>query len=101
MYKGNVAKLRMEKCLTIGGQMVDTQFICEVMDYREEEGSIFLALSNGTLTDLSLNAIYKCEVQTGEYTVWCTGLLVDRYCSRDGKIVKMKIQNGFYKINIK
>lgn len=100
MFKGNIAKLKMEKSLIIGERTEDAQFIGEVLDYQED-GKIYFLLPNAELTELSLNAIYKCEIQTTDDAVWCTGTLVERYCADKGKVVKMKIENGFYKINIK
>ena len=101
MYEGNMAKIRMDRNLIIGGTTDDTQFDCIVLGYDEQEGSLLLTLQAGVLTELSLNAIYRCEIYMGEHNIWCTGTIADRCCTGDGKIVKMKIQNGFYKINIK
>lgn len=101
MYKGHVATIRMDRSLLIGETAEDTQFDGIVLDYDEQEGNLLLALQTGELTEISLNAIYRCEIQMKESGVWCTGTVVDRCCSGAGKIVNIKIENGFYKINIK
>ena len=101
MYEGNMAKIRMDRNLIIGGTTADILFDCKISNYDETEENILLVLQGGNLEDLSLNAVYQCEIQEAENAVLCTGIIVDRCCTSEGKIVKMKIQNGFYKINIK
>ena len=101
MYKGNTAKLTMKQNLIIGAEPDGRQFACEVLDYDEQECILSLALMTGTLTDLSLNAVYECDIEMEGYGVRCDGVLSERYSANSGQNVKVKIKNGFYKITIK
>lgn len=101
MRKGDVAKLKMQKMLCADGQKVADVHECFVLQYDAEQENIYLALQNGTLTNLSLDGVYKCEIQRDEESVACTGRIQERYCSGPYKILKFRIENGFYKINIK
>lgn len=101
MRKGDRAELKMQKVLRTGQVSDDTVYTCVVSAYCAQQESLSLILQSGKLTDLSLDAIYTCEIHTEQEQLRCTGRIRERYCDIEGKILKMKIENGFYKINIK
>lgn len=101
MRKGNHAKIYLKKMLCAGALLNEREHIATVLQYNEKKECIFLLLETGKLAELSLDAIYECEIQTEEGGISCTGRIVERYCGAVGKIFKFEIENGFYKINIK
>jgi hypothetical protein len=60
-----------------------------------------LVLQEQELEDVLLDAIYHCSIVVNAEEISCTGIVMERFCSAIGKIVKFKIKNGFYKINLK
>lgn len=101
MKRGNIATLRMKNMLGIG-QLVDKKtYSCQLLHFDKMAESVYLILQDAKLESLSLDAIYYCEVQDGEENISCTGRISERYCGPAGKTVKLKIENGFYKISIK
>ncbi len=101
MKKGDMAKLKMQKMLYAEGQIIADTHDCLVLQYDDRQESIYLALQSGTLTNLSLDGIYRCEIHSNEENVACTGRIQERYCSGLHKVLKLRVENGFYKINIK
>lgn len=101
MKKGNHVELHLKKMLCIGAVLNEQTHIATVWEYDEKKECIFLLLETGKLTDLSLDAIYDCKIQTEEGGFSCTGRITERYCGAAGKIFKFEIENGFYKINLK
>lgn len=101
MKKGDGFTLQMKQVLRIGASMQDTVLQGKVVHFDEKEACLYLCLETGKLTEVSLDAIYECRVVSGEEQLLCTGRIRERYCSESGKICKMEIKNGFYKINLK
>ena len=44
-----------------------------------------------------LEGIYECSIEDPKDPVVCKGILKERYWNKAGRVVKFKIQNGFYK----
>ena len=65
------------------------------------EENIYVLLKEGELEELSLDGIYLCKVTSGEYEESCTVRIKERFLGPRGKTVKVKIENGFYKISLK
>lgn len=101
MRKGNYAKLYLKKMLRIGAALEEREHTATVLRYDVKKECIFFLLGSGRLTDLSLDAIYECEIQTEEGRLSCSGRITERYCGIEGKTFKFEIENGFYKINLK
>lgn len=101
MKRGNLATLRMKNMLRGGAATDVSRYSCRIVRFDKKEECIYLILLDGKLEKLSLDAIYYCETQDGEEVISCTGRISERYCSPEGKTVRFKIENGFYKINIK
>lgn len=101
MRKGDSAILKMEKALCAGREKDETAYPCTVLQYDEKKECIYFVLDKGSLTTLSLDAVYECRVQSGEMSVRCVGRVKERYRSEWGQVFKFEIKNGFYKINIK
>lgn len=101
MKTGDVAELKMQKVLCKGQQMDEKTYICEILKYDAQQECVVLILKTDKLTDISLDAVYKCEVSRDGVCTWCTGRVYKRYCSAKGKILRLQVENGFYKINIK
>lgn len=101
MKKGNYVELYPKKMLRAGVALDERTHIATVLQYDEKKECIFFLLKSGKLTDLSLDAVYECEIQTEEGRLSCTGRIAERYCAATGKTFKFEIENGFYKINLK
>lgn len=101
MRQGDSAALYMKKLLRAGDALDDDVYSSAVLQYDEKEECIYLRLESGRLTDLSLDAIYECKIQTEKEQLHCTGRIKERYRGVAGKTFKFEIENGFYKINLK
>ena len=101
MEKRKPAQLRMKKMLRTGGGMDENIYQCSVLACDEKTERLYMILEEGDLTALSLDAVYECSMMDDDVCVRATGRVQERYCSEEGKIVKIAIENGFYKNNIK
>lgn len=101
MEKWRTAQLRMRKMLCTGGSLDETIYRCSVLDYDEKNEKLYLVLEEGDLAFLSLEAVYECRIMEENICISATGRIQERYCCEEGKIVKIAIENGFYKNNIK
>jgi len=101
MKQGNRVELKMKKMLCTPESIDEKKHLCKVLRYDVKEECIYLMLGNDLLTDISLDALYECEVEGSEGKMHCSGVVKDRYYNEFGKIIKFEIKNGFYKINVK
>ena len=101
MNKGNVVKLIMTQPLSVGQMLDEKVYVCELVSYDRQQEMVFLILNEGELKELSLDAIYECQIFTEEAMFQCTGRIVERFHDTEGKKVNLRVKNGFYKINIK
>ena len=101
MKTGNVVKLKMKKVLRIGMAQDETLYEGKLQWYDEKEERIYLVLQDENLMNISLDAIYQCEILSESNRFICDGRVEERYCSSNGKTVKIRIKNGFSKINLK
>ena len=101
MRKGNYAELYLKKMLCAGAISDGRKHIATVLQYDERKECIFFLLQAGSLTELSLDAVYECDIQTEEEHLSCIGRIAERYYGAAGKTFKFEISNGFYKINLK
>lgn len=95
------AKIRMKKSLLKEETTDEKTYDCSVMRYDKEEESIYLILRDENLMDISLDGIYECVIYRGTVGIKCEGRIVDRYVNQDERIVRFRVEKGFYKINIK
>ena len=58
---------------------------------------MYLVSEEAELTSYSLDGIYECSIENLEDPVICKGIIKERYWNKAGKVMKFKIQNGFYK----
>lgn len=98
MYEGNPVDLRMEKVVSADGIFDETTRQCKVCKYDPEEDYIYLELLEDGLTAISLDAKYRCYISAKTELLYCTGVVKDRYCKEDRKILKFRIENGFYNV---
>ena len=101
MNKGNVVKLIMTQPLSVGQMLDEKVYVCELVSYDRQQEMVFLILNEGELKELSLDAIYECQIFAEEAMFQCTGRIVERFHDAEGKKVNLRVKNGFYKINIK
>lgn len=101
MNKGNVVKLIMTQPLSVGQMLDEKVYVCELVSYDRQQEMVFLILNEGELKELSLDAIYECQIFAEEAMFQCTGRIVERFYDTEGKKVNLRVKNGFYKINIK
>lgn len=101
MKRGDRVELKMEKVLRAQDTKDKATYACTVLEYDAGRESICLLLEAGKLTDISLDAIYSCKIQSEEEQISCTGRICERYYGKAGKIIEFQIKSGFYKINLK
>lgn len=98
MYIGDNAELVMEKLLLSGGSLEQEVLKCKIIGNDEAEERFFMVLEDGELPRVSLDAIYKCTIETKEERIYCDGMVKERYKSEDGDMVVFQIENGFYQL---
>ena len=96
-YEGCTAKLRMDRVILEDSFFDETEYLCKIIAYDEEEETLYLTSEEAELTSYSLDSIYECSIDDQDNPVICKGILKDRYWNKAGKVMKLKIQNGFYK----
>ena len=101
MKTGDKAVLNMKKTLLVNTVPDEKNYLCEVLRYEPKQECIYLVLENDLLPAVSLDAVYECRIQEQKDTLICTGRIKERYYNAYGKILKLEIENGFYKINLK
>ena len=101
MRRGDQAELRVKKVLLSGIVPDGLVHRCKVLSLNEKEECIYLLLEESELEELSLDNIYECAIESKDRIIKCTGRIKERYRGPEGKKLKVQIENGFYKINIK
>ena len=101
MYDGDRAVISMIHNYLEGGKQDETVYKCTVIEYQKEMVQLHLRMSTGEITDISLDAVYECRIQTLKGEAVCKGVIKERYENRAGMILIFQIVNGFYEINIK
>lgn len=101
MKQGDYAELTMKKVLCIDSIHDQKIYFCKILRYDVKQECIYLVLENDILTNISLDAIYDCMIQTSEDKTKCSGRVKERYNDEYGQVLKFEIENGFYKINVK
>ncbi len=101
MREKKQAFLTMKKILRAGEKPDEKTYVCSVVDYKEKTECLYLLLQEGSLTDLSLDAVYECRIMEADCEIQSTGRIRARYFCEHGKMLEMRIENGFYKNNIK
>lgn len=98
MEVGSIVKVTMEKVLKKGLELDNKEYFCEILSYDEESQMLHLGCERKVLTELSLDARYRCLCEEDEYEVYCLGLIRERFENEEGSVVQFFIENGFYKI---
>lgn len=101
MYDGDRAQLSMKQYLKEDKELDARVFSCTVIEYKKETEQVHLLMSDGNLTDISLDAVYECRIKTLKGESVCTGMIRERYENRAGMILILQIVNGFYEISVK
>ena len=96
-YGGCTAKLRMDRVILEDSFFDETEYLCKIIAYDEEEETLYLVSEEAELTFYSLDGIYECSIEDPKDPVVCKGILKERYWNKAGRVMKFKIQNGFYK----
>lgn len=96
-----MTRLRMQKPLKISQEHNKKEYPCSLVSYDEKEETLCLRLLEGELSEISLDALYECEITEQEGILLAIGRVQERYRSRLGAMLKIYIENGFYKNNIK
>ena len=100
MKQGDKARLVVKKHLRKEYMKTYGDLEGTVIRYEEKEACIYLLLEKEELTNASLDIIYGCEVISEEEKLTFTGRIKERYYNELGKVLKVEIENGFYKISI-
>ena len=101
MRAGDKIKLNMKQALYAGMILDDAIHEGQLHKFDETEECLYLVLTDVPLQDISLDAIYECEIVSENERMLCAVRVRERYKSEVGKTLKAEIKNGFYKINIK
>lgn len=98
MYIGDTVELEMEKLLLAGGSLERDILKCRIIGNDEVEEQFFMVLEEWELPRVSLDAIYKCTIETKGERIYCDGMVKERYKSEDGDMIVFQIENGFYQL---
>ena len=101
MKKVDRVEIYMQRTLRVGDTTDKTVYPCEYLRYDSRKECLYLLAKDTALTAFSLDAVYICELQTGDEELQCTGRMKERSNQPVGKVLKIEIENGFYKNNIK
>ena len=96
MYEGFPAELQMERIFTSDGVFEEESYHCKVVRYKEDDDYVTLHLQRGDLTSISLDAKYRCYINTKEEVLQCTGVVYERYQNKGDNVLSFKIEDGFY-----
>ena len=96
MYEGNNVELKMERVISSDQIYDDTSHSCRVQRYESEDDYIYLRLREENLTQISLDAKYRCYLHTKTEVLYCTGVVKERYRSDNENILVFRIENGLY-----
>lgn len=97
MYEKCDALLQMEQLFLQEGFFDEEPHPCRVIFCDREAERIHLVSTEAKLPRFSLDAAYLCQIETEEASVFCRGIIVERYENKAGKVVVFAIKNGFYK----
>ena len=101
MRTGDNVILKMKQPLLIGMALDEKAYEGKLQRFDETEECCFILLREAMLTDISLDAVYQCEINTQIERISCIGRVRERYHDANGKTIKFEIKNGFSKINVK
>ena len=96
MGSGNVAVLTMVQPLCKAEKLDRKAYMCKLLAYDSKQAVIKLLLQEAQLQEVSLDALYQCQVQAKEQVVRCVGRIQERYRSNEGPIIELQVKNGFY-----
>lgn len=94
-------RLQMQRTLKQSEEYNPKEYPCSLVSYDEKEEVLYLRLLDGALTEMSLDAVYGCVIEEEEKSLLAEGRILERYRSEAGCMIRMRIENGFYKNNIK
>ena len=89
MYDGDKAVLTMVQYLKEDKEKDENIYEATVIEYQKEMEQVHLILRSGSLSDISLDAVYECRIRS----ITCE--------NRAGMILVLQVTNGFYEINLK
>ena len=75
----------------------ETEYLCKIIAYDEEEERRCIWYRKRRNSPLFFDGIYECSIEDPKDPVVCKGILKERYWNKAGRVMKFKIQNGFYK----
>jgi hypothetical protein len=101
MYTNKTVNLKMQKPLVETLEFDPNTYLCEVLEYEQNSERILLRLSGNHIQKLALNTIYECQILLEDTNILCTGIIKERYIDERGCILNLRIESGFYEINIK
>lgn len=89
--------LTMKKTLLQTAAIDERAYPCSVLRYDAKQECLYLALEEDPLSSVSLDAVYECHIQEEQRGISCTGRIRERFCHEAGKVLKLELENGFYK----
>lgn len=98
---GRRIRLQMQRILKSTEEYNPKEYPCTLVSYDEKEEILHLRLLQGALTEISLDAIYRCVIEEANKSLLAEGRILERCRNEAGCMLQMRIENGFYKNNIK
>jgi len=96
MHEGCTVDLQMEKVISVDGIFDEGTHHCTIIQYEKDEDFIRLRLMEDDLSVISLDAKYRCYIDTKEQFLLCSGVVQKRFRGEDHNIIIFRIENGFY-----
>ena len=81
MYDGDKAVLTMVQYLKEDKEKDENIYEATVIEYQKEMEQVHLILRSGSLSDISLDAVYECRIRTITCETVCTGMIKERSLS--------------------
>lgn len=101
MYENCPVTLKMTRMIHDGDNINEKVYRCKVVQYNPENECIYILTGKLGLSVFSLDGVYECEIETETEKIRCTGMIRERYGNKLGKIIVLKVKNGFYKNSVK
>ncbi len=101
MFEDCAVRLQMIKMIRKDGTFDEVVHPCKVIRYNSEEEYIYLLSGKTELPAYSLDGVYECTIDTKDGRAVCSGTIRERYWSKMGKVIVFRVENGFYKNNLK
>ena len=78
MQVGCPVEIKMIKMMLEGEKINPQGYFAEILEYKPLSERIYLVLREGSLEDISLDAVYECSVEEEREPKLCYGVIVEQ-----------------------